>query len=560
MLNNGGEDKGLGDIAQQAGHSERRRRPAVAAGLRVHQQRLGNANIGTQQLFATTTYHYADNLTLIRGRHMMKMGGQHPAPADERVLLRQQRPQRLHRLQRPVHRRPTRSTRRGKLVGEADFVLGLPTDLGRGLSTGTWGQRKTIYGFYFQDDWRVTNNLTLNLGPALGVPHAAGRGEGPPGQLRPVHAAQLELAGQNGNSRALYNRYKKDFQPRVGFAYTSGHPEQEMVLRGAYTISSFMEGTGTNLRLPLNPPFNSEFADAVQHADRHPARDHARSGTLRTERRTIRTRARPSACGIPTCGPPKSSSGTSRWSSSCPASNVLTRRLRRTARHAPDGRHAVLPEAARQRPDSAEPVPGRQSDPDERDHADLRHAVRAPTRSTTRCRPRCASASAWAWNTRSSYTWSKGMSDSIGYYGEGGQAGGQSAYMQNLYDRKARVGPDVLRRTSTTSSASFVYETAVRPEEEVRLATGTAAVDGVLGGWQMGGIFTAHTGFPLTIKMSGDPLRHGRPQLPRQRDRHAERSAPDRTGRAVPGPDRLRRSRRPARSATPASASFADPA
>ena len=38
---------------------------------------LGNANIGVQQLFANTTYHYADNLTLIRGRHMMKMGGQH---------------------------------------------------------------------------------------------------------------------------------------------------------------------------------------------------------------------------------------------------------------------------------------------------------------------------------------------------------------------------------------------------------------------------------------------------------------------------------------------------
>ena len=35
--------------------------------------------------------------------------------------------------------------------------------------------------------------------------------------------------------------------------------------------------------------------------------------------------------------------------------------------------------------------------------------------------------------------------DSIGYYGEGGQAGGQSAYMQNLYDRVDEWGPDVLR-------------------------------------------------------------------------------------------------------------------
>ena len=35
------------------------------------------------------------------------------------------------------------------------------------------------------------------------------------------------------------------------------------------------------------------------------------------------------------------------------------------------------------------------------------------------------------------YTWQKGMSDSIGYYGEGGQAGGQSAYWQNLYNQRS---------------------------------------------------------------------------------------------------------------------------
>jgi len=34
---------------------------------------------------------------------------------------------------------------------------------------------------------------------------------------------------------------------------------QRVVVRGAYTISSYLEGTGTNLRLTLNPPFNSEY-------------------------------------------------------------------------------------------------------------------------------------------------------------------------------------------------------------------------------------------------------------------------------------------------------------
>ena len=30
-------------------------------------------------------------------------------------------------------------------------------------------------------------------------------------------------------------------------------------------------------------------------------------------------------------------------------------------------------------------------------------------------------------------------------------------------------------------------------------------IDAFAGGWQVGGILTAHTGFPLTIKVSGDP-------------------------------------------------------
>src|SRR4029079_12550979 len=146
----------------------------------------------------------------------------------------------------------------GKLVGEADFVLGLPTDLGRVLSTVTWVKRKTIYGFYFQDDWRATNSLTLNLGlrweyhtPLVEVKDRQSNFG--------MFTGQLMLAGQNGNSRALYNSFKKDFQPRVGFAYTPNVLSKKMVVRGAYTISSFMEGTGTNLRMPLNPPFNSEF-------------------------------------------------------------------------------------------------------------------------------------------------------------------------------------------------------------------------------------------------------------------------------------------------------------
>src|ERR1051326_2441738 len=247
LLNyNGGADKVLGNIAASVGIA------GVPAGLLSLQgftyiNGLGNANVGIQQLFANTTWHYADNLTLIRGRHMMKMGTN---------VLRQWvnvfyagnfgRTGYLAFNGRYTGQNAINPT---ATLGEADFMLGLPDDLGRGLQSGTWGHRSTIWGFYFQDDWRVTNNLTLNLG------------------LRwEYHTPYVEVKDRQANfgmftgteydagkpcpydnCRALYNNYKKDFQPRIGFAYTPDVLNKKLVFRGSYTISSYLEGTGTNL-------------------------------------------------------------------------------------------------------------------------------------------------------------------------------------------------------------------------------------------------------------------------------------------------------------------------
>jgi len=63
-----------------------------------------------------------------------------------------------------------------------------------------------------------------------------------------LFSGQPEFAGQNGNSRGLYGRTRKTFNPGSALPGHSGG-RQEAGARGAYTISSFMEGTGTNLRL-----------------------------------------------------------------------------------------------------------------------------------------------------------------------------------------------------------------------------------------------------------------------------------------------------------------------
>ncbi|HKA02305.1 MAG TPA: carboxypeptidase regulatory-like domain-containing protein [Candidatus Solibacter sp.] len=499
MLNNGGEDKGLGDVASKLGIQN------AGAGLLnlrgfAFTAGLGSANIGTQQLFATTTYHYADNLTLTRGRHMMKMGAN---------ILRQQ----MNVFYAGNNGRSGfinfggRFTAAnainpgGKLVGEADFVLGLPDDLGRGLSSGTWGHRKTIYGFYFQDDWRVTNSLTLNLGlrweyhtPLVEVRDRQSNFG--------LFSGQLQLAGKDGNSRALFNPYKKDFQPRVGFAYTPDVLGKKMVVRGAYTISSFMEGTGTNLRLTLNPPFNTEYETLYNKN----GIDLLPGSTLDQGLSALSANDPFKGATIRLWDPNVRPAEVQQWNFTTefqlPANNLLT--VGYVGQH---GTHLMvaMPYFQKQLV-NGQILPS----PYLAGNADLSSKI-TQISGTCSCANQRYDALQTSLRKRFSagleyglaYTWSFARSDSIGYYGEGGQAGGQSAYMQNLYDRKSEWGPAYFD-IKHNFTGSFVYELPFGNGKKMGAGWGKP-VNGVLGGWALGGIVTAHTGFPLTIKMSGDP-------------------------------------------------------
>jgi hypothetical protein len=101
------------------------------------------------------------------------------------------------------------------------------------------------------------------------------------------------------------------------------------------------------------------------------------------------------------------------------------------------------------------------------------------------------------------FTYSHGISDSIGYYGQGGQAGSQSAYWQNLYNQSSERGPTYFD-DKFNFVPSFVYQLPFGRGRKFG-SSFNRGVDALLGGWRLGGIYTAHTGFPLTIKMSGDP-------------------------------------------------------
>jgi hypothetical protein len=384
----------------------------------------------------------------------------------------------------------------GTQIGEADFMLGLPSDLGRGLSTGTWGQRGNIIAAYFQDDWRATSHLTLNLGlrweyhsPWVEVEDRQSNFD--------LFTGELKLAGKDGNSRALYEPFKKDFQPRVGFAYTAGR----LVVRGAYTISSFLEGTGTNLRLPLNPPFNSEFQALYNTPDfilptttldqglagLNP-KDPFKGATLRIWDPFVRP------------------SNVQQWNLSTeyqlPGQTVLT--LGYVGQH---GTHLMVPMPYRQKQlvnGVVQPSAFLAGNPTLLSEiAQISGTASIGNQKYNSLQATLRKRFTSGLEYQVAYTWAHGESDAIGYYGEGGQAGSQSAYWQNLYNQKAEWGPTYfdVRHNLT---GSFVYELPFGAGRKYG-SSWNRAVDAFLGGWQVGGIFTAHTGFPLTIKMSGDP-------------------------------------------------------
>ena len=512
---NGGADKGLGDIASKVGiQSAGAGLLALGSGVNggpgfAYASGLGNANIGTSQLFANTTYHFADNLTIIKGRHMIKTGFN---------ILRQDlntfysgnggRSGYINFGGRFTAANPASPT--GTLIGEADFLLGLPTDIGRGLSTGTWGHRGTIFGFYGQDDYRVTNNLTLNLGlrweyhtPWVEVKDRQANFDLITGQLLlpQGQTCPTTISCTNVSNRALYNSFKKDFQPRIGFAYTPDMLKRKVVLRGAYTISSFLEGTGTNLRLTLNPPYATEYAalyntaafslpgsTLAQGLSALNANDPFKGATLRLWDPGVRPAV------------------VQQWNFSTdlqlPGSHVLT-----TGYVGQHGTHLMVATPFKQAQlINGAVVPG----PFLSGNLPLKNTIAQISGTSSNGNQKYNSLQTTLKKRFSSgveyqvaYTYAHGLSDSIGYYGAGGQSGGQSAYVQNLYDRRSEWA-SMFIDAKHSIVISGVYELPFGKGKKYGSSMNRPA-DLLLGGWQLGGIISAHTGFPLTIKANTDP-------------------------------------------------------
>ena len=198
------------------------------------------------------THEVTDSITMIRGRHTLKAG------FDFRLISPFTNATLNGKGSFNFNGAYTQSPASRGNTGApfADFLLGL-------AQTGTVGSRivseeqSKVWAGYFQDDWKITPTLTLNLGIRYEV--ALPFTESQNHQANFVYAPNsplygtLALAGQNGNSRQLINTDANNFAPRFGFARQI---QPKTVVRGGYGLFYGQdEGYGVVARMLGNAPF-----------------------------------------------------------------------------------------------------------------------------------------------------------------------------------------------------------------------------------------------------------------------------------------------------------------
>lgn len=429
---------------------------------------------------------YYDNLTWQKGKHLLKMGGQ---------FIRTQQNRYYAGNNGALGTFSYTGTYTG--LDYADFLLDNLASKGRGSVTGKWGHRSWRSALFFQDDIRLTSTFTLNLG--LRWEYMQPIYEVADRQVNVNTATgQLLYAGQNGSNRALYNGYWKQFMPRVGFAWTLNN---KTVVRAGYAYTSFMEGTGANLRLPLNPPF---FVESNLTYGAAPGAIGVGFNDVVTQNVTLDSPRPPGV--ITTSLQGRAWDLNLRPQTTQQLNLTIERQIDNSTSAsvgfvAQRGRHLVAPHEANQ------PI-GPGANPDTRrplynvlpNLGNIALTDASATMDYTSLQAALRRRFAAGLEFQASYTLSKTLTDNLGYYGSGFTAG-EGAYWQNAYDRLGNRGPAFFdARHNFTIGGLYQLPFGVGRKHTF----GKKGMDLLLGGWGVNYFLNAHTGFPITIQSAGN--------------------------------------------------------
>jgi hypothetical protein len=227
----------------------------------------------TQDLKVT---EFNDSLTWVKGRHIFKFGGQFrhwvPLFTDSGV----------YEGQWTFNGSLTQNTAKPAGTGDAfaDFVLGTPFSVGRNFAADTFGGLANYWHFYAQDDFKVNDRLTLNIGLRYEYSPWLDGYKGQVGTFLPKSAKPIAVQAINQNAQfafatanALFGNLvqtcsqagiaanctatdKTQFAPRLGFAWRPF--DDKTVIRGGYGIFYEVESSGNRVNHNMVPYTLSE--------------------------------------------------------------------------------------------------------------------------------------------------------------------------------------------------------------------------------------------------------------------------------------------------------------
>ena len=217
----------------------------------------------TPQESTSETLQISDTVTLSRGSHLLKTGG-------EWYGIRQS-------AYRDVQSRGFLTFINQAYTGNAlaDLLLGLPALTGGARLDNPQNLRAHSWSAFAQDDWRPVAALTISAGlrydyvaPPVDADNRA--------NLYDTATGQLVGVGSGGMPRGGYVPDRNNVAPRAGFAWALGR-ERMNVIRGGYGIYYNQGALATSEGLFFNPPYFNlgvyfpGFGPAVTLADPFPA-------------------------------------------------------------------------------------------------------------------------------------------------------------------------------------------------------------------------------------------------------------------------------------------------
>jgi carboxypeptidase family protein/TonB-dependent receptor-like protein len=472
-------------------------------GLTLFQPSGGYGRLGepgyTPTFSTSQEFQYGDTLSLVRGKHTIKLG---PQIRFSQFNLFQVGQPRGRFSFSGEYTASSPSAGDGSGNGLADMLLGIPTT--SVISTLTYfGNRQHTYGGFVQDDFKVSSRLTLNLG--LRYDYTSPIFEAHDRQSNFDFATgQIIVANQNGASRGLVTTDKDDFAPRVGLAWSPFKNNKTVIRSGYGRFFSYQEiRTGDPLQLAYNLPFFFEpsfvgdgITPVLTVSGGFPPLDISQAKLAGVTSNDSRLHA------------PVTDEWNFNIQQQLPANILLE-----AAYVGAKGTHLQVLVDHNQ-----DPIPGPGDVQSRRPYPQYgpftsieNHGNSTYHALQLKAEKRLSAGLVFL----SAYTYGKSINDQP-------EICCSSPWPQNSYNLKSEKGPsDFDNRFRWVSS--FDYELPIGKGK--RYVNSSRAGDLILGGWHVGGIVTLRTGFPFSPLMGYDPSNTGSNGSPRT-DRIADGNLP----------------------------------